>query len=76
MLLQFSMYERRALRWGPLLQLPLVDAFFAAHALGCLTAVVAGGKDLSLEVRLAELHLGITGSDVGNAVEHDLFTAL
>jgi hypothetical protein len=47
---QLSVYERRALRWGPMLQLPLVDAFFAAHALGCLTVMAANGE-LSLEVR-------------------------
>lgn len=50
--LQLNVYERRALRWGPLLQLPLADAFFAAHALGCLTAVAPGGEELSLEVSI------------------------
>lgn len=46
---QLTVYERRALRWPSLLQLPLVDAFFAAHALGCLTAVAPGGEELSTD---------------------------
>jgi hypothetical protein len=66
-LLQLSVYERRALRWGPLLQLPLVDAFFAAHALGCLTMVAADGNDMSLEVSGIICALGYAEPDLVEA---------
>jgi hypothetical protein len=70
-LLQLSVYERRALRWGRLLQLPLVDAFFAAHALSCLTMVAADGNDMSLEV---SSHICALGCTLGRA-EADLVKA-
>ena len=71
-LLQLSVYERRALRWGRLLQLPLVDAFFAAHALGCLTMVAADGGNMSLEV---SSHICALGCILGYAAEPDLVEA-
>ena len=43
-----------------MLQLPLVDAFFAAHALGCLRMVAADGNDMSLEVSSLICALGCT----------------
>ena len=66
MFLQLSVYERRALRWGRLLQLPLVDAFFAAHALGCLTMVAADGNNMSLEV---SSHICTLGCILGYAAK-------